>query len=73
MEEQQQQQGQQEQTSSFNKESVGALLRALEKNRRRPSGINNFQAQPNQPINEGNPYPDQPLAGRFMGEDNEPR
>ena len=64
MEEQQQQ----EQGPSFDKDSVGALLRALEQNRRRPSGIKNFRLQPDQPLNQGNPYPDQSLAGRFMGE-----
>jgi len=55
-----------QQQPTFDKDSVKSLLMALEKNRRIPTGINNFEMQPNQPINEGNPYPDQPLAGRFM-------
>jgi len=60
-----------QQEASFNKDSVKSLLTALNKNRRRPTGIDNFLAQPNQPINEGNPYPDQPLAGRFMQDQEE--
>ena len=57
-----------QQETSFNKDSVKALLAALESNRRTPTGMRNFQMQPNQPVNEGNPYPEQPLAGRFMQE-----
>ena len=52
----------------FDKDSVKGLLAALEKNRRTPTGMRNFEMQPNQPVNEGNPYPEQPLAGRFMQE-----
>ena len=57
-----------QQLPTFNKDSVKALLAALESNRRVPTGSRNFEMQPNQPINEGNPYPEQPLAGRFMEE-----
>ena len=57
-----------QQETSFDKDSVKSLLAALNKNRRIPTGVNNFEMQPNQPINEGNPYPEQPLAGRFMQE-----
>tara|TARA_Y100001972_G_scaffold55757_1_gene68596 strand:+ start:1033 stop:1224 length:192 start_codon:yes stop_codon:yes gene_type:complete len=53
----------------FTKESVNNILQALEKNRRITTGFNNFR--PNNEIPQpgnGNPYPSQPLAGKFMGQ-----
>ncbi len=51
--------------SSFTHKSMNNILQALDRNRRVSPGFNNFR-----PVDEtpqgGNPYPDQPLAGKYM-------
>ena len=49
----------------FTKEAINNVLQTIERNRRITPGFNNFQ-DPNQPPVGGNPYPDQPLAGKYM-------
>ena len=53
----------------FDKTSVNNLLSAIEKNRRLAPGFNNFRPYDEVPIN-GNPYPEQRLAGKYMQDEN---
>ena len=51
--------------TSFTHKSMNDILQTLQQNRRINPGINNFR-----PVDEipegGNPYPAQPLAGKYM-------
>ena len=51
--------------STFTHKSMNDILQTLQQNRRINPGFNNFR-----PLEEipqgGNPYPEQPLAGKYM-------
>jgi hypothetical protein len=49
----------------FTKESLNNVLQTIAKNRRITPGFNNFK-QVNEIPMDGNPYPEQPLAGKYM-------
>jgi hypothetical protein len=49
----------------FTKESLNNVLQTIAKNRRITPGFNNFRDNKEPPV-AGNPYPDQPLAGKYM-------
>jgi len=49
----------------FTKEALNNVLQTIAKNRRITPGFNNFRDNQEIPTS-GNPYPTQPLAGKYM-------
>jgi hypothetical protein len=54
----------------YDRNSINNVLQELDKNRRISPGYNNFRPNDEMPAN-GNPYPKNSLAGKFMDPMNE--
>ena len=52
----------------FDQNAIPNILSAIDKNRKIATGYNNFRPFTEIP-NQGNPYPKQPLAGKYMNEE----
>ena len=53
---------------TFDQNSIPNILSAIDKNRKLATGFNNFRPVTEIPT-QGNPYPKQPLAGKYMNEE----